>query len=127
MRMTLDEAQPETSRLRSRLRQLLDSSYPAPAAAPPEAPWVPAADIHATADAVVVTLEVPGVRLQEVEAVLDDRVLTVSGRRPRVRDEAYFQAARPAGPFSRSFALGFAPRDIQASLDLGVLTLTLRR
>lgn len=127
MRIALDDAQPEISRLRSRLRQLLDRGYPAPGAPPPETPWVPAADIHATAGAVVLTLELPGVALEDVDAAVDGRILTVTGHRARPQGEEYFQASRPAGPFSRSFALGFEPRDIQASLAGGILTLTLSR
>jgi HSP20 family protein len=128
MRFGLDEPYPEISRLRARLRELLDSSFASPAPAPAATRWTPPADIQATDSAVVVTLEVPGVPREALDAILTGRVLTVTGRRERVATgEEYYQVQRPAGEFSRAFTLGFEPREIDARLEGGVLTVTLQR
>lgn len=94
-----------------------------PAAAPQG--WVPAADLCETAEAYIVTAELPGVSRQQVRVDVHDNHLVLQGRRDaRVACEQYHQVERGHGDFSRTFRL---PTDIDAeriSADLrdGVLT-----
>lgn len=101
--------------------QLKMERLPAPA---PQG-WVPAADLCETADAYLVTAELPGVARQQVRVEVHDGHLVLHGRRDaRVACEQYHQVERGHGEFSRTFRL---PTDIDAeriSADLkdGVLT-----
>ena len=101
--------------------QLKIERLPAPA---PQG-WVPAADLCETADAYVVTAELPGVSRQQVRVDVHDNHLVLQGRRDaRVACEQYHQVERGHGEFSRTFRL---PSDIDAeriAADLkdGVLT-----
>lgn len=101
--------------------QLKMERLPAPA---PQG-WVPAADLCETAEAYIVTAELPGVSRQQVRVDVHDNHLVLQGRRDaRVACEQYHQVERGHGDFSRTFRL---PTDIDAehiSADLrdGVLT-----
>lgn len=93
--------------------------------APASQGWVPAADLCETADAYVVTAELPGVSRQQVRVDFHDGHLTLQGRRDaRVACEQYHQVERGHGEFARTFRL---PADVDAAAitaDLrdGVLT-----
>lgn len=92
----------------------------------------PNADVMETTDDLRVTVELPGLRPEDVEVSLEDNVLTISGekqeeRRQEGRDERWHLAERRYGRFSRSFVL---PRDvehdrIQAHYENGVLHVTI--
>ena len=129
MRGILADPFGEMSRLRARLRSLLDEAYPPPRAAPPDSRWTPRADVLATDDAITVNLEVCGTDVGDIDVTIHGNVLTVSGLRLRdsTSEEVHFQVERPVGRFSRSFALGCEPRSVQTELADGILTITLRR
>lgn len=88
--------------------------------------WVPAADLCETAEAYIVTAELPGVPRQQIRVDVHDGQLVLHGRRDaRVACEQYHQVERGHGEFSRAFRL---PSDVDASriaADLrdGVLTI----
>lgn len=94
--------------------------------APTPQGWVPAADLCETADAYIVTAELPGVPRNQIRIDVHDGQLTLHGRRDaRVACEQYHQVERGHGEFSRSFRL---PHTIQAErvsaeLKDGVLTI----
>ena len=48
----------------------------------PPASWVPRVDIFEAADGFVVTLEVAGVEREDIDIVVEDRCLRISGTRP---------------------------------------------
>ena len=91
----------------------------------------PEADVMESGDEIRVTMELPGMRPEEVEVGLEDNVLTVSGekkeeRREEDRDNRWHLSERRYGRFSRSFML---PREVEqeqvrASFENGVLTVT---
>jgi HSP20 family protein len=89
--------------------------------------WVPAADLCETADAYIVTAELPGVPRQQIRVDVHDGQLVLHGRRDaRVACEQYHQVERGHGEFARTFRL---PSDvdadgINADLKDGVLTIT---
>jgi len=81
-----------------------------------------------TSEAVFVEVEVPGLGADDVEAHVEGNVLTITGSRTPTRDAGrYLERQRPAGAFSRAFTLTQAPRDVQARLEDGLLTVTLTR
>jgi HSP20 family protein len=88
--------------------------------------WVPAADLCETADAYIVTAELPGVPRPQIRIDVHDGQLTVHGRRDaRVACEQYHQVERGHGEFSRSFRLPhtIVTERISAELKDGVLTI----
>ena len=76
--------------------------------------WPPAVDITERKDAYLVTAEVPGVGIDDVELTILDGVLTIQGERQHVADvdgEKVHRAERRYGMFRRSITL---PRHVQA-------------
>jgi HSP20 family protein len=104
------------------IQQRLDRFAPGPAG------WLPPVDLHETADAYVVTAELPGLQRDDLDIQINDDNLTISGVR-REREEAceqYHRVERGHGSFSRTFHLPL-PVDaaaITADLHDGVLTVT---
>jgi HSP20 family molecular chaperone IbpA len=91
--------------------------------------YTPAADIFETEDALVLLVEMPGVRPDRVEVGLDKRVLTITGHASAPRHEGHSLAVceyRP-GDFERVFTLSdmIDEGGIEAAMRDGVLRLTL--
>lgn len=92
----------------------------------------PEADVIETESDIRVALEMPGMRVEDIDIGLENNVLTVSGEKRQehtAADErnAWHLSERRYGRFSRSFAL---PRDveaeqIQARFADGVLDITI--
>src|SRR5213075_3521054 len=96
----------------------------------PEASWVPPVDIFEDADAIRIISEVPGVNPSDVKISLENNVLTIRGSKQQVaqeRTERVHRYERTYGTFERSFTLPATvePKDINATYDQGVLTITL--
>lgn len=88
--------------------------------------WVPPVDLCERPDAYVLTVELPGLRREDIQIDADAGVVTLRGQRPPQTccPERYQQLERGQGPFSRSFrfALPIAAEAISADLAGGVLT-----
>lgn len=92
--------------------------------------WQPALDAVETATELVLTLDLPGVSLENVGIELRDRELVVFGERRFERDvrgAVYHTLERAYGPFARRFELPFPAEAeaIRAELKDGLLTLTI--
>ena len=93
--------------------------------------YVPTTDIVETPDALVLTMEVPGVDRKDIDVKIENDVLRVEGR----IDAAKYDGLEPlyteynVGPFARTFALSHLidQQHIGAALRDGVLTLTLKK
>ena len=88
--------------------------------------WSPAADVYETADEVVLFVELPGVRLEEVHLEAFDGKLRVSGvRQPDqgLEPRQFIRMERIYGSFSRDFAVASSidPSRIKATLKAGIL------
>ncbi len=102
-------------------------------AAPVEARgWKPPVDIVEKDNAFLATVDLPGLKKEDIEISLDEGVLTLQGERKLEHaegDEAkgYRRIERAYGAFSRSFTLpqGVDLGKIEATFADGVLTLTL--
>lgn len=103
------------------IQQRLDRFAPGPAG------WQPPVDLYETADAYILTAELPGVEQSDIDIQTSDGQLMLSGvRRERaVGCEQYHRLERGHGSFVRSFHLPL-PIDgagITADLRDGVLTI----
>lgn len=89
---------------------------------------VPPIDAFRTEDGLVVRVELPGMKHDDVDVSVDDGALTISGERQvdgSVAEDAWLRRERPIGAFQRSFSLpeGTDPEKIEASFDNGLLEL----
>jgi len=95
-----------------------------------QAPWSPASDVIETDDAIVITAELPGVKDEDVDILIQNGMLTIKGER-RLEDEVtkdrYYHLERSYGGFERSFRLpeGVRENDITAGVAYGVLRVTI--
>src|SRR4029453_13900373 len=88
--------------------------------------WAPAVDLCETADALIVTAELPGLARDQVRIEGEDGRITLQGRRDaRVPCEQYHQVERGHGEFSRTFALPASVEVEQISADLRDRVLTI--
>ena len=101
-------------------RQHLDRFSPGSAA------WAPPIDVHETAEAYVITAEVPGVRRDDIQIQVSNGMLQLSGvrREIAVPCEQYHRVERGHGAFSRTFQLPLPVDNDLVTADLrdGVLT-----
>ena len=91
--------------------------------------FLPAVDVHESANALVFSAELPGLKKEEVKITLENQVLTISGERKREsdsKDQKVHRIERSFGSFSRSFTLpgSFKASEATAAYDHGVLTIT---
>jgi HSP20 family protein len=88
--------------------------------------WVPAMDLTELDDRYVLSVELPGLRREDVKIDAQEQTLTVHGQRPGeiCCPERYQQLERGQGDFSRSlhFPQPVATSAITAELASGVLT-----
>ena len=88
--------------------------------------WAPALDISERKDAYVVTVEVPGVKPEELDITLEDGLLTIQGERRFTQessDQQFHRVERRYGSFRRSITLPaqVQAEQIEASFEDGVL------
>lgn len=94
--------------------------------------WSPALDVFDSKDQLVVKVELPGLKKEEIEISLHDGTLSVSGER-KVETEAAegqsFRSERYFGKFQRSVTLPTAvdPGNVKASYRDGILTVELAK
>jgi HSP20 family protein len=70
--------------------------------------WTPAMDVSETDEQIVVTVELPGMRAEDVEVSVEGSTLTVGGSREfssEVEQERYHRIERRYGAFSRAVTL----------------------
>lgn len=94
--------------------------------------WLPATDVSETPEAVTLRLEVPGLTREQIKIAVENNVLTVRGEKSQEtsgENETFRRTERSFGAFERSFSLpAYVDSDrVQASLQDGVLTITLPR
>ena len=91
--------------------------------------WVPAVNVEETADELLLSSELPGMREEDVNVDIENNILTIRGEKREERvegeeDQKYHVRERRYGSFRRAFTL---PRSvqadaIQADFDSGILT-----
>src|SRR6266516_1729416 len=88
--------------------------------------WAPALDISERKDAYLVTVELPGVKLDDLQITVEDTLLTIQGERHFAHDSSeqqYHRVERRYGAFRRSITLpAHVMADmVEASFEDGVL------
>lgn len=92
--------------------------------------WTPALNVHDEKDKLVVNVELPGFRKEDINLSLHEGVLTVSGERKQERERKEgetFRSERHFGRFQRSVTLPASVNgsNVTATYKDGVLTIDL--
>ena len=95
-----------------------------------EGAWAPVLDVDEREDAILVSVEVPGMKPEEIDLSVHGNLLTVSGEKKESaekKEKGYYRSERRYGSFRRDITL---PADVDAEkVDAvcrdGVLTITL--
>jgi HSP20 family protein len=88
--------------------------------------WVPALDISERKDAYLVTVELPGLKPEDLDITMEDGLLTIQGERQftsESSEQQFHRVERRYGAFRRSITLPahVMAEGIQASFEDGVL------
>jgi len=94
--------------------------------------WAPRIDAFDREKELVIRVEIPGVKPEDVDITMEDRTLTISGKREfdeTVEQAGYHPREIFAGEFKRTLVLpeGLNPEEITAKAEDGILTVTLPR
>ncbi|MGA1863004.1 Hsp20/alpha crystallin family protein [Deferribacter thermophilus] len=93
--------------------------------------WIPPVDVLETEKGVLLIVEVPGLKEDDIDIQISDNILTIKGERklPDVEKENYYRLERPYGKFSRSFQLpdNVDVNKVKASLKDGILKISLEK
>jgi HSP20 family protein len=97
-----------------------------------EAGFVPAVDVYEDENQILLMLEVPGVRLEDLDIRLENQRLTVKGERRfegEQKAENFHRIERRFGSFVRSFTLPQTVNkdEVSAAYDAGVLSISLTK
>jgi HSP20 family protein len=92
--------------------------------------WTPACDIFETEKAIVLNVELPGLKKEEVSVSIENNLLTIHGERKfqeETKRENYYRVERNYGEFFRSFTLAnyIDPAKILAEFKEGLLQVSL--
>ncbi len=92
--------------------------------------FVPAVDVYEDAQALVLQLEVPGVKQEDLDIRLENQTLTIKGERKlesSAKQENFHRIERRFGTFVRTFTLPQTvdTEAVTAGYDAGVLTISL--
>ena len=117
----------EMDRLQREMNRLFDGAHPSRLS-----PEYPALNVWIGEDSQVITAELPGIQIEDLDINVLGRSLTISGER---KPESALEGAethrqeRPFGKFSRSIELPYPVEagKVQATLEQGVLTINLPR
>lgn len=112
--------------LRDQFSRLFDIAFPT-RTAESFGDWSPALDAHEDKDKYTVSLDVPGLKKDDIKVSVHDGVLTVSGERRSekdVKEGTVHRTERYYGKFSRSVSLPVEVRadKVSATYKEGVLT-----
>ena len=115
--------------LRDEMDRLFDFSFPSRDSGLLSG-WSPALDVYDDKDAYQVSVELPGMKKDEIDISMHDGVLTVSGERTHERENKEgqtFRSERYFGKFQRSITLpsGVDMNKVTASYKDGVLLIHL--
>jgi HSP20 family protein len=122
-----NEPSPDVFSGLSRLNRLMDEALAGFDGESVSSAWTPTVDIREDPDHVTITMDLPGVKPEDVKISLENQVLTVRGEKQQVeekKDERWHRYERSYGSFERSFTLPSTvePERIEATTDNGVLT-----
>jgi HSP20 family protein len=119
-------AQDELDQMSPALAHALGLHGRGQSAATATAAWMPPLDISERKDAYLITVELPGVELDDVQITMEDRLLTIQGERhfaPDSSEQQFHRVERRYGTFRRSITLPahVLTDAVQATAGSGVL------
>ena len=92
-------------------------------------PWTPAVDILENENELLLKMDIPEVKLEDIQINLENQTLTVKGERKFEHQNSlgYHRIERSYGSFARSFTLPATvnTENVKADYKAGVLTITL--
>jgi HSP20 family protein len=96
------------------------------------AAFAPAVDVYENAEKVVLKLDVPGIKEEDLDIRVENQTLTVRGERKfesEEKEENFHRIERRYGSFFRSFSLPTTvdTENVHASYNAGVLKLELKK
>ncbi len=123
----------DLTRLQREMNRLFDDSYGVAAHHPHKegmmtAAWAPVVDVSEDTNEIVMRVEVPGVKPEDLDIEMSGETITIKGEKKFEDEERkgnYVRMERSYGTFQRSFTLNVPvkPDEITASFKDGVLTL----
>lgn len=92
----------------------------------------PKLDIHSTEEDVEISIELPGVKSEDVNISVSDNTLTISGEKSTEEerdDKDFYLVERSYGRFERSIPLNFKPdpKKVKATFGDGVLVIKVKQ
>jgi HSP20 family protein len=92
--------------------------------------WSPVVDVYEDSDAIVIKVDLPGMKQEEIDIEMNNETLTIKGERKfddEERRDKYVRVERQYGVFQRSFTIGIPIETdkIKAVYKNGILELTL--
>src|SRR5580693_281225 len=96
------------------------------------AAFAPAVDVYENGEKVVLKLDIPGIKEEDLDIRVENQTLTVRGERKfesEEKEENFHRIERRYGSFYRSFSLPISvdTENVQASYNAGVLKLELKK
>ena len=115
--------------LQDRINKLFDDSFPHQESKDDDlafCDWRPLVDIYETDGGVVIRVDLPGVKKENVAVEIKETILTIKGERIEecnVAKENYLRKERCCGHFQRAFNIQYivSPDQIKARIKEGVL------
>lgn len=94
--------------------------------------WCPAVDILNNKENVVISVELAGMKKEDISINIEDRVLTIKGEKSfenKTKRENYYRLESEYGSFERSFSLSdeIKTQDVNADFKNGILKITLQK
>jgi len=120
----------ELERMRSEMDRIWERFSTGVPSSTHDREWVPTLDLADTEDNLVAEIEVPGVSPGEIDIVVTEQKLTISGEKRQqteTGEPSYHLLERRYGKFNRSIILPSAvdPNRVEASYEDGVLRVTM--
>ncbi|MBN1457892.1 MAG: Hsp20/alpha crystallin family protein [Armatimonadetes bacterium] len=119
----------EMERLRRELGSFSERMWSGWQASGEDQSWTPPVDIHEQDDALVLLVDLPGMKPDEIDLTVDHESLTIEGERLQSARGNGLRLERPMGRFRRSFRIGVAvnPDGVEATYRDGVLRVSVPR
>jgi HSP20 family protein len=91
--------------------------------------WAPVVDAYEDESSIVLRVELPGMKKEDIDIEVMEDALTIRGERKfeQTEKQNYVRVERPYGPFERTFAINVPVKtgEITASYKDGLLEITL--
>jgi HSP20 family protein len=113
------------------LGSMFDNFFDFPAVTGNQTFW-PAVDVHETDDELILTMEAPGAKKEDIKVTVRDRILSIEGKREMKHEEkngTCLVSEIRSGSFARSFTLPKTVNveKIKADFANGLLTVSLAK